>query len=95
MSSYIKKEREIPSQIIFEIIKKHKKINFSEIKSNLESLEIGIFISKPAVYYHLNKLIKQEKIKIAEIKRDKKIKNNIPISYFCIQTGNIANKKTK
>ena len=25
----------------------------------------------------------------------KKIKNNIPISYFCIQTGNIANKKTK
>lgn len=79
-----------PSIIIFELIKKNKLMCYEEIKKELECPSCSIFLSKPAIYYHINKLIKQEKIKIAEIKRNKKIKNNIPISYFCIQTGNIA-----
>lgn len=94
MSTYIKKEQIKTSEIIINLIKKHKIMCYSEIKKELESPLHSIFLTKPAIYYHLNKLIEHKKIKIADIKRDKKIKNNIPISYFCIQTGNIAKIKT-
>jgi len=81
-----------PADIILEIIKLNQLTCYSEIKKELESPVYGIFLSKPAIYYHINKLIKQDKIKIQEIKRIKELKNNIPVSYFCIQTGNIAKK---
>lgn len=69
-----------PTELIYLIIKRNKIIPLKGIENNLKSV-YDVFISKQAIYYHLNKLIKLNLIQFNEV-RKKEINKNRPLRHF-------------
>jgi hypothetical protein len=69
-----------PTELIYLIIKIRQPVNLFTIELYLKE-GYDVFITRQAIYYHLNKLIKLNLIEFNEV-RKKEINKNRPLRHF-------------